>query len=261
MARAGIALGREDWIDAAVSAFDFIRDNMAQNDAAGDNRLVHSYRAGKPGTMATLDDYAAMARAALTLYQVRGEATYLENAVQWVGVLESHYRDGDGSFFFTADDAQDLIVRIKSAQDGPTPSGNGLMVGVFARLWLLTGDDQYRHRAEQIVRAFSGALEKEAFVLATLLNEAELLTHAVQTVIIGAPDGVDTKALIAAAFSAPQPNLVLQTIAPEAQLPDGHPAFGKLSMAGKATAYVCVGPVCSLPLTNEKDLKNALTSA
>jgi uncharacterized protein YyaL (SSP411 family) len=135
------------------------------------------------------------------------------------------------------------------------------MVCVFARLWLLTGDDHYRQRAEQVVRAFSGALEKDAFVLATLLNEAELLTRAVQTVIIGEPDGADTRALTAAAFSAPQPNLVLQSIAPEARLPDGHPAQGKASMDGKATAYVCVGPVCSLPLTNEKDLQDALARA
>ena len=261
MARAGIALGRQDWIDAAVSAFDFIVDNMTQDDGKGGYRLVHSYRAGKPGTMATLDDYAAMARAALTLYQVRGQASYLENTLQWVDMLENHYRDTDGGFFFTADDAKDLIVRVKSAHDGPTPAGNGLMVGVFARLWLLTGDDHYRQRAEQVVRAFTGTLEKDAFVLATLLNEAELLTRAAQTVIIGPPGGADTRAFIAAAFSAPQPNLVLQSIAPEAQLPDGHPAQGKTSIDGKATAYVCVGPVCSLPLTNEKDLKDALARA
>jgi uncharacterized protein YyaL (SSP411 family) len=261
LARAGTALGRGDWIEAAVNAFDFISENMTQDDGEGGPRLVHSYRAGIPGTMATLDDYAAMARAALTLYQALGKAPYLENALHWVDILENHYRDADGGFFFTADDAKDLIVRIKSAHDGPTPSGNGLMVGVFARLWLLTGDNQFRDRAEQVVRAFSGNLEGDVFVLATLLNEAELLTHAAQTVIIGQPGGADTKTLVAAAFSAAQPNLVLQSIAPEVQLPDGHPAQDKTSINGKATAYVCVGPVCSLPLTNEKDLKDALARA
>ena len=261
LARAGTALGREDWIEAAVSAFAFICDNMTLGDDKDGRRLVHSWRAGKPGTMATLDDYAAMARAALILHQVLGEAPYLDRAIQWVEVLENHYRDDDGGFFFTAADAKDLIVRVKSAHDGPTPSGNGLMVGVFARLWLLTGDDHYRHRAEQVVRAFSGGLEKDAFALATLLNDAELLNSAAQTVIIGPPGGSDTKGLVAAAFAAPQPNLVIQSIAADAPLPDGHPAQGKTAIDGKATAYVCVGPVCSLPFTNQEDLKDALARA
>jgi uncharacterized protein YyaL (SSP411 family) len=261
MARAGMALDRADWIEAAIQAFGFITGKMVITNGTDDGRLVHSYRAGQPGPIANLDDYAAMARAALTLYQVTGETEYLDHASQWADVLDRHYRDRDGGFFFTADDAKDLIVRTKSAQDGPTPSGNSLMVGVFAKLWLLTGDARYRDRAEEVIRAFSGGLEKDAFSLATLLNEAELLTGAVQTVIIGPADAADTKALVTAAFTAPQPNLVLQRITPDCPLPDGHPAHGKTTVDGKATAYVCVGPVCSLPLTDVEDLANALARA
>jgi len=261
LVRAGTTLGREDWITAAVTAFDFICATMTLGESPDDDRLVHSFRAGQQGAMATLDDYAAMARAALVLHSSLGAARHLDWARRWVDVLERHYRDADGGFFFTSDEATDLIVRTKSAHDGPTPSGNGFMVGVFARLWLLTGEDNYRNRAEEVIRAFSGDLEKDAFALVTLVNESELLTRAAQTVVIGAADDDDAQSLIKAAFAAPQPNLVLQRIDPGAELPDGHPALGKTQLDGKATAYVCVGPVCSLPFTTETELRDALARA
>ena len=49
-----------------------------------------------------------------------------------------------------------------------------------------------------------------------------------------------------------------QMVAPDAALPAGHPAHGKGLVAGHAAAYVCEGPVCSLPLTEPQALINAL---
>jgi uncharacterized protein YyaL (SSP411 family) len=47
-------------------------------------------------------------------------------------------------------------------------------------------------------------------------------------------------------------------------LPDGHPATGKTQVADegrdKATAYVCRGPVCSLPITNAAELVAELSA-
>ena len=261
LARAGTALDREDWITSAITAFNFICTAMTQWDSSNDARLVHSFRASQPGAMATLDDYASMARAALVLHSIMGEASYLDWAQRWVDVLDQHYSDTDGGFFFTSDDATDLIVRTKSAHDGPTPSGNGYMVGVFARLWLLTGEDKYRMRAEEVIRAFSGDLEKDAFALVTLVNESELLRRAAHTVVIGKADDAVAQNLIKAALTTPQPNLVLQRIDPGTKLADGHPAKGKTQLDNRATAYVCVGPVCSLPFTTETELRDALSRA
>ena len=38
-------------------------------------------------------------------------------------------------------------------------------------------------------------------------------------------------------------------VAPDTALPTGHPAHGKGLVRGRPAAYVCDGPVCSLPLT------------
>ncbi|MFP6743250.1 MAG: thioredoxin domain-containing protein, partial [Alphaproteobacteria bacterium] len=66
LAQAGAVFEHDDWITAAAEAFAFVRDRMGLDD----DRLGHAYRADKLGTAAFIDDYASMARAALTLYEV-----------------------------------------------------------------------------------------------------------------------------------------------------------------------------------------------
>jgi hypothetical protein len=197
-----------------------------------------------------LDDYANMSRAALALYEATGADDYRARAEAWIAVADKHYWDAaGGAYFFTADDTEALITRSKGAQDSPNPSGNGVMVGVLARLFYLTGKPAYRVRAEAIVAAFAGDAARQAFGFAALLNGNELLQRALQIVIRGRRGAADTDALLRAIAGVSLPDKVLAVLSPDADLPPDHPAQGKTQVEDRATAYVCVGPVCSLPLT------------
>ena len=132
------------------------------------------------------------------------------------------------------------------------------MAGVLARLYHLTGKPAYRDRARALTMAFSGEIARNYVPLSTLLNNAELLLSAVQIVIVGERGTAETGALLAAVHGICQPNRVLQVIAPGDELPKGHPAQGKGLAGGKATAYVCRGATCSLPLTDPGELARAL---
>jgi uncharacterized protein len=247
LAAAGSVFERPDWLDLAKDAFAFILAEMSD----GDGRLFHSWRAGRKRHRAVLDDYANLARAALLLHEATGEARYLEHAEHWVAIADRHYWDeAGGGYFFTADDAEALITRTKTAQDNPNPSGNGVMTEVLARLFYLTGKDAYRDRAERIVAAFAGDVERQVFGFAALINANELLQRALQIVIRGRRGEADTEALLRAVAGVGLPNKVLSVVPPEAALPQGHPAAGKGQSDGRATAYVCEGTVCSLPLAD-----------
>ncbi len=50
------------------------------------------------------------------------------------------------------------------------------------------------------------------------------------------------------------PARVLQGLADTSALPPDHPAYGKTRVDGRATAYGCSGPICSLPVTTPADL-------
>ncbi len=251
LANAGAVFERPDWIGAARTAFKFVIETMAEN-----GRLFHSWRNGRALHAATLDDYANMCRGALALYEATGWDHALAQARGWIEILDRHYLDlANGGYFFTADDAEALIVRRKSAADNATPAGNGVIADVLAKLYFLTGDDAYRKRAAETITAFSGEAAQNFFPLATLLNASETLQRTFQIVIVGARgEDDDTKSMVRAANDAAPPSRLITVVEPEDTLPPGHPAAGKGQIDGRVTAYVCTGETCSLPVTEPAKL-------
>jgi uncharacterized protein YyaL (SSP411 family) len=248
LARAAMVFQKPAWLAAARAAFAFVCERMTE-----DGRLKHSWCAGRLAHPATLDDHACMARAALLLYQTTGEAAYLAQAEAWAETIEARYRDtARGGYFLSADDVKDVILRHKTVHDHATPSGNGLLVHVFAMLFHLTGKTQYRERGEALIAAFSGELERNALAMPVLMTGQFMLEDAVQVVVTGG----DAEALQRAVWQAAQPNLVVQRIADTGALPEGHPAKGK---SADGAAYVCRGPVCSLPITDAEALVAEIT--
>ena len=255
LARAAPVFDEPAWLAAAERAFAFIAETLCI-----DGRLHHSWRHGVLKHPATLDDYALMCDAALALHQATGRADFLVQAEAWLETVERHYADPDGGgYFLTADDTKQLIVRTKTAHDNAAPAGNGVLAGVFARLYYLTGQARYRERAEAVISAFSGELNRYFSSFASLINASELLQSAVQLVVLGAEDDPATQALTRAAYDLSLPMLVLQRIAPDGSLPASHPATGKGMKDGQPTAYVCRGPTCSLPITAADELSQALS--
>jgi hypothetical protein len=259
MAQAAMTFDVPSWLAAARRAYDFVRGTMSIND-----RLGHSWRAGRLQPVAMLDDYAHMARAALALHQARGDSAYVADAERWVAVADRHYwDDANGGYYFTADDGDPQLRRTRSANDHATPAGNSVMLAVLARLWHLTGKDAYRAQAERLVRATAGGAGENSLGLASFFNAFELFAAARQVVIVGDRKAAATAALVRAAIAAGHPDMVLTVMEPAAALPPAHPAAGRGMIGGQPTAYVCVGTSCSLPTTEAASLgaQLAATSA
>ncbi len=257
LAQAGLSFDRPDWVALAERAFGFIGARMT----GPDGRLHHSWCAGEARHPASVDDYANLCRAALVLYEATSNNAYLSRARQWVAVLDRHHWDAaEGGYFFAADDTEDLIARVKTANDAAVPSGNGTMVGVLTRLALLTGEEDYRRRAAAIIAVFAGEVARNFFPLATLINNAALAMKPGQIVLVGDSDDPRFASLRRAVYQVSLPNRVVQAIAPGAALPADHPAYGKGLAGGRPAAYVCDGPVCSLPITEARALVDNLAA-
>ncbi|NUJ80131.1 thioredoxin domain-containing protein [Methylocystis sp. FS] len=254
IAKAACVFERRDWLDIAIEAFDFVKSAMTTDDG----RLLHSWRCGRARHMAVLDDYGAMCRAALALYEATGAPSYLECGRRWVEHMEHHYRDRNGGYFYAANDADTLIARVKIAEDSALPSGNGMMLQVLAQLYYLTGESVYRERAEANAKDFAGTIRERVLGFSSLLNGVEMLREALQIVVIGETGAADTAALKRVIYGVSRPGRVLSIIAPGAALPRANPAFGKTLLGDRATAYVCRGMVCSLPIVEPDALAAAL---
>jgi hypothetical protein len=131
------------------------------------------------------------------------------------------------------------------------------MAEVLARLYHLTGEAQWRRRAEAVLTAFAG-LGDSLTAAPTLLAAADLLEDGATVVVAGMPDAPATQALLQAALAAPDPTIsVLRAPTPDA-VPASHPAHGKIALEGAAAAYLCRGGTCGLPITDPTDLTQRL---
>ena len=254
LAFASRTFDRSDWLEIAQNAYRFVQTEMTV-----DSRLLHSWCAGEARHPATLDDYASMARAALTLYEATSDTAFLHDAENFVATVDRYHGDPNGAYFFAANDTPNLITRTKNANDHPTPSGNGTLVGVFARLFYLTGNTDYRTRAENIIQTFAGEVARNFFPLSTLINASEFLQRGQQFILIGDRAEPETRALLREIENHSLPDRILNIVARTEDLPSNHPAAGKDRIDGKPTLYICEGPVCGLPITDPAVLGTTMT--
>ena len=264
LARAGDVFGEPDWISAARRAFDVVCEKMMSG-----NRLIHAYRAGQGRAPATASDYANMTEAALTLHLLSGEAALLDQAGAWEDVLARHYWDAElGGYFLTADDTKDVIVRLKTANDEATPNANAVMASNLTALFLLTGDERYREKAERLIQVFNQDMVQNLIQHAGMLSAGITVMAPQHVVIVPPPDepegegrrteGEGAQALRQITNTLSLPGTVVQLLDGEAPSPATGPAAGQSAKNGQATAYVCSGQSCSAPVTAPEDLRITL---
>jgi uncharacterized protein len=256
LVRASGVFQHSEWLARASEAFEFIATQMS----LPDGRVQHTFRQGRVTAGGLLDDQAAMARAALALFEATGASRYLAHALLMVRVAETYYSDGVGGFYTTASDAADVpLARPRTAADNATPAGTGIMAEVYARLFHLTGDATWRTRAEGVLRAFAADADRIAG-MPGMLAAADLLAEATSVVVAGDPADPRTQTLLDAALCAPDPTVVVLRATVADALPAEHPAFGKGPVGDAPAAYVCRRNVCGLPITAAGSLHSRLAS-
>lgn len=258
MARGYRILGDEKYRDSASRAADFILTSMIK-----EGRLQRSYRKGKCRTQAYLDDHAFMIDALINLYESTFDVKRLDQATRLSDAVIKHFRDEPGGYFFTADDAEKILVRTKDANDGAIPSGNSVQIMNLLRLATLLDDQKLRSEAEQSLRAFGKQLTDSPFRSERMLCAVDYFHRRPREVaiIIAKGDESGGRALVDAIWHSYIPNLVLTGIEPGSleTVADKIPLLsGKKSLDGKSTAYVCKDYVCKAPTTSPEKLRSEL---
>jgi uncharacterized protein YyaL (SSP411 family) len=251
IANAGEGMNRADWQAAAVKAFWFVAETMGKDD-----QLHHSSRNGQMGAAGVADDYTAMARAAITLFEITGHRPYLDKAIAWVKTLDARFWRSDiGGYAMTPSDGEAQLVRVRTVLDGATPAANGTMMHVLGRLFGLTGDKHYAERYSVLTQAFAEDARRQPAAAATYYCGFDLILRAVQIVIIGDRNSAGVAAFRDVFRRTNLVNKIVLNIAPGESVYAGHPAHGKGQVDGKVTVYVCAGQTCSLPITDPGQLE------
>ena len=249
LTNAGVIFDESSWIAMARRAFDFIAATMTKGD-----RLGHSYRAGALLFPGLASDFAAMIRAAIALNEATGDHALLEQALIWQRALDAHYTDPEtGGYYWSADDAGDLLLRPHSTADDATPNPNSVAAQNLIRLAVLSGDDKWRDRADRLIENILSASAQNLLSHVALLNALDLRLRGAEIVVTG----TDSDALVQAALKLPFIERVVLRAPTANALPVTHPARDKIAAAPNA-AFVCVGERCSLPVTMADQLTNFL---
>ena len=109
MARASCTLDEPRFADAAARAASFVLTEMRR-----DRRLLRTYRDGKTHTPGYLDDYAFIIDGLLNLYETTFDLKWLTEAERLTEIVTRRFGDpANGGFYFTADDAEHVLVRAR----------------------------------------------------------------------------------------------------------------------------------------------------
>jgi len=250
LVNAGLIFDEPDWIVLAKRAFDFIAKTMTKGD-----RLGHSYRAGKLLFPGLASDFAAMIRAALALHEATGGRGLLEQALLWQRALDASYADRDtGGYYWSADDARDLLLRPHSTSDDATPNPNAVAAQNLVRLAVLSGDDKWRDKADRLLEGILSTAERNLFGHVALLNALDLRLRGTEIIVTG----TQSDALIDAALKLTFTNRIVLRAPSAAALPVAHAARDKIAAAPGGAAFVCMGERCSLPVTSAEKIAEAV---
>ena len=246
------AFDRPEYADAAGRAADFILRTMR----TPDGRLLHRYRDADAAIAAVVDDYAFFIWGLLELYEATFRVEYLKTALALNDDFITHFWDEEtGGFYYTPDDGEHLLVRMKEIYDGATPSGNSVAALNLLRLGRITGRPDLEGKAEQIGRAFAKSVEQYPSAYTQMLTAVEFaIGPSYEVVISGDAESEDTKALLRSLHQPFVPNkvVVFRPAGPDSSEIVGLAPYTRdqVVLDGKATAYVCRHFACELPTTD-----------
>ena len=259
-AEAAAALGREDYRQAAERAADFLLSRLRRG-----GLLLHVYKDGQAKHVGFLDDYSYVLSALITLFETTGDARWLTESVGLAGkMVEEFWDEEDGGFFYTGRSGEKLIVRNKDYFDNATPSGNSVAAEALLRLSTLTGEEDYKRKAVNVLRLVGGPAERYPSAFGYALGALDFHLSTPKEIVVVSPGDSwkDARPFAEEIWTRYLPNkVVVFASEDDGTLAERVPLLrDRRAEGGRATAYVCENYTCQRPVTDPAELAEQLES-
>ena len=266
LARAGLVLGDDEYVDLAADALSFVREHLWDVE---DARLSRRYKDGDVKGIGYLDDYAFLARGAFELYSATGDVDHLAFAVDLAEVIVESFYDADArTLYMTPADGEALVTRPQELQDQSTPSSAGVAASLLVDLDAFAPAAGFSDVAGAVVDTHADRIRGRPLEHTSLALAAHKRAHGSTEVVVTMGDGTDADAattavglpesIRASLSSTSLPGAVLAPRPPTESgldswletlgLDDAPPIWrGRTERDGEPTVYVCEGRACSPP--------------
>ncbi|KQZ96075.1 thioredoxin domain protein [Mesorhizobium sp. Root157] len=252
LAECGRRFAKPGWIAAAEAAFDQITRS------AFDGRLPHSALGAKKLFPALSSDYAAMANAAIALFEATGDPAYIEQARSFIIQLDLWYGDGQGNgYYLSASDSQDVPIRIRGDVDEAIPSATSQIIEALVRLATVTGDIALQDKAWTVAEHAAGRAEHQAYGQVGILNACELALEPRKLILVDDPH---KPRFVPVANRIPDPRRIDIVVAVGATNDLVNLPSAAAPPTTAPAAYLCTGQFCLPAITDPTQLEAELLS-
>jgi len=159
---------RPDWLAQAKQAYGAVLQANRR-----DGTLLHTNAAEMGSAISTVDDYASMGLAGLSLACAEDAPQMLDFVRILADDMLERFQSPGGPFVQCADDPLSPFAAGPLVYDQPIPSGNALAVRFLGQLGQLVGVPRYRDAALEAVTGLGGSLNAEFMGMSALLNAYE----------------------------------------------------------------------------------------
>lgn len=229
------AFGDQVLLEKAIVIFQSLKSS-----AFTDGKVLHSYKKGSTREEGFLEDYAFLARASFSLYEVTLDTTYLDFTENLMGELESRFPDEE-SGMFRYNEGDELIASIIKIDDGVIPSPNAVVAENYLLLGHLNYDKVYLEKADLMLMTVSARVGQ---AINNYSYWADLILTRVNPFYEIVTVGEEAELLSAEFHKMFLPN-ALVVGSPEAS---DLALFKDRYVEGETYIYVCTNNTCKLPV-------------
>ena len=229
------AFGEKNFLNQAVGIHDFIADKSYV-----DGRLKHSYKKGSKRTEGFLEDYAFLSKAAIELYKVSLNTSYLDFANSLTKKTQDGFLDAS-SGLYRFNDGENLISNIIKTHDGDIPSPNSVMANNLFQLGHINYNVDYSKQSKTMLTTLLPYITEYSSSYANWSHLLLKVSHPFYEIAIV---GDDVSLKISDLGQKYLPNTLIVGSAMESELP----LFKDRYVDGESYIYVCQDRVCKLPV-------------
>ena len=248
LARAGAVFGEPTLVEAARRAARFILAELRRPKG----RLLRRWRQNEAAVPGFLEDYSFLSWGLFELYQADFHLEDLKTSLELTEQMIDLFDDGQNGLYDTGRDAEVVLDRGRSLQDGALPSGCSVAALNLLRLGRICGRTDLEQRGEQLLQ--NGMILYADYPRAYAQHLIALdiaLSPPTDIVLAGGFEDPKAEQFLASLRQVLLPEAVISlTDKADPELTALIPAAAnKPPIAGETTAYVCRNRSCRAPAT------------
>lgn len=232
--------GEEDFIESAISTYDFIKTKSYSN-----GHLLHSYKEESKRTESFLEDYAFFIDASLNLYKTTLDSEYVNFSYELTEIVQKDFYD-EASGMFTFNKDQQLISRIIKTNDGDIPSPNSVMAHNLLQIGHVIYNPEYIKQSKTMLTTLLPLVTEYTDGYA---HWGSLLLNVTQPYYEIVVVGKNAKELMKQLRAQHLPNTLIIGSTSESEAP----LFKDRYFEDTTYIYVCQNSTCKLPVKTVKE--------